>query len=74
MAREMGGSFTKQDAVQLIGHRYYCNEDKHVGDVLSRMVKAGFIIRIKPGHFELSKGRMQALKKLEENPNQQSLF
>lgn len=44
---------TKQKAVELIGKIYYCNADKHVGDVLSRMVKAGLLKRIKPGLFEL---------------------
>lgn len=47
------GQITKQQAVELIGKSYYCNADKHVGDVLSRMVKAGLLKRIKPGLFEL---------------------
>lgn len=44
---------TKVEAVELIGKSYYCNADKHVGDVLSRMVKSGLLKRIKPGLFEL---------------------
>lgn len=47
------GQITKKKAVELIGKSYYCNADKHVGDVLSRMVKAGLLKRIKPGLFEL---------------------
>lgn len=47
------GQITKQKAVELIGKIYYCNADKHVGDVLSRMVKAGLLKRIEPGLFEL---------------------
>ena len=43
----------KRKAVELIGHNYYCNADKHVGDVLSRMVKSGLLKRIKPGAFAL---------------------
>ena len=74
MAREKGGEFTKTDAVELIGDIYYCNEDKHVGDVLGRMVKSGFIVRIKPGHFKLSESRMISLKKDVDDPNQKSLF
>lgn len=47
------GQITKQKAVEFIGKNYYCNADKHVGDVLSRMVKSGLLKRIKPGLFEL---------------------
>lgn len=43
----------KRKAVELIGHNYFTNADKHVGDVLSRMVKAGLFKRIKPGVFAL---------------------
>lgn len=74
MAQEMGGEFTKGDAIELLGSGYYCNEDKHVGDILSRMVNAGFIVRIKPGHFTLAPSRLEKLKKDAENPNQKTLF
>lgn len=73
MATSKGGEFTKKDAVELIGNRYYCNEDKHVGDVLSRMVNAQFIIRVKPGHFKLSPSRSANLKAIID-PNQKELF
>ncbi len=74
MAQEKGGEFTKQDAVSLIGGRYYCNEDKHVGDLLSRMVDSQFIVRIKPGHFKLPVSRNGGTKLGEADPAQQSLF
>lgn len=32
---------------------YYCNERFHIGNILSRMVKTGFLKRLKPGKFEL---------------------
>lgn len=38
---------SKSKAVELIGNSYYCNAPKHVGDVLSRMVKSGLLKRIK---------------------------
>lgn len=44
---------TKRKAVELIGGCYYRNADKHVGDVLSRMVNAGLLKRIKNGVFTL---------------------
>lgn len=30
---------------------YYCNEMKHLGEILSRMVKKGTVIRVKKGVF-----------------------
>lgn len=30
---------------------YYCNELKHLGEILSRMVKKGIIVRVKKGVF-----------------------
>jgi len=45
------GSITKKEAVALIGRDYYCNAPFHVGNVLSRMVNAGMIRRVKNGLF-----------------------
>lgn len=66
------GEITKKEAIVLIGGSYYCNSDKHVGDILSRLVKAGNLIRIKPGLFKIGTGKPQ--KKQTPAPNQQSLF
>jgi predicted transcriptional regulator of viral defense system len=44
---------TLDQAVELIGQDIYTNKRKHVGMVLSRMVKNGTIRRIKNGVFEL---------------------
>ncbi len=54
-AWQNNGKITKADAMKLI-NTHFCNGDKHVGDTLARMVKAGLLIRIKPGHFEVGKG------------------
>lgn len=50
------GHITKREAVALIGHRYYCNADKHTGAVLTRMVRGGLLHRTKPGHYQPGKG------------------
>jgi len=53
--KNLGGTITKKDAVRLIGQDYYSHAEKYVGDVLSRMVDAGFLVRVKPGTFKLGK-------------------
>lgn len=44
---------TLTEAVLLIGGNLYCNKSKHVGAVLSNMVKRGMIERVCPGVFRL---------------------
>lgn len=61
---------TKRKAIELIGHTYYINAPKHVGDILSRMVKSGLFKRIKPGVFALG----QRTKKESIPENQLKLF
>jgi hypothetical protein len=46
---------TLSHAICLIGRNIYHNAPKHVGAVLSNMVKRGQIVRIKPGVFQLPK-------------------
>jgi len=53
---------TKKQAVELIGSFYYCNEQKHVGDVLSRMVNSNLLKRIKNGEFEINSNKTQTVK------------
>ncbi len=62
------GSITKKKAVELIGHNYYHNASKYVGEVLSRMVNRKLIKRIKPGLFE--RGDLSGEKDEVFNPNQ----
>lgn len=50
------GGITKAQAMGLI-NTHYCNGEKHVGDCLSRMVKSGLLIRVKPGVFITGKGK-----------------
>lgn len=50
-----GGKITKQEAVDLIGRNYYCNAPFHVGNVLSRMVNARLLVRVKRGVYEIAK-------------------
>lgn len=53
---------TKIQAVDLIGSCYYHNAQKHVGDVLSRMVKSKLLKRVKNGLFEINTDRKQTVK------------
>lgn len=39
---------------------YYCNEHKHLGAILSRLVKSGHVTRIKPGLFQFIKKPLKA--------------
>jgi predicted transcriptional regulator of viral defense system len=32
---------------------YYHNAPKYIGEIMSRLVKRGILVRIKPGHFKL---------------------
>lgn len=65
------GKITKKEAMTLI-NTYYANGKKHVGDVLSRMVKAGLLIREKPGHFKMGKGTRN--KPANEDKKQINIF
>lgn len=47
---------TLTEAVQLIGGKIYTNERFHVGNTLTRMIKAGLIRRVKPGVYALPEG------------------
>ena len=51
-----GGTATKQQIVKALDS-YYCNGDKHIGDILSRMVNAGLLKRVKNGVFEIGDGK-----------------
>ena len=64
---------TKNQAIDLIGHYYFLNSQKYVGEVLSRMVKSKMLKRIKNGLFEISNERKQTAKEI-SNPNQLELL
>ena len=60
---------TKSDAMKLINTHFY-NGDKHVGESLSRMVRAGLLVRVKPGYFEIGKGtRIKPTTIIDNQPN-----
>jgi len=64
-AQSQGGYFTKQEAIKRFP--YYCHTEKHVGDRLSRMVKAGLLERIAPGKFKIGKGKKSKPATLDNN-------
>ena len=55
LMQDNDGKTTKAEAVILLQSQYYCNAEKYVGDILSRMVRIGLIDRVKNGVFEISK-------------------
>jgi hypothetical protein len=64
---------SKSFIVLALGNNYYCNAEKHIGDMLSRMVKNGTLIRIKKGVFKRgSSVKKQNTEFIDEN--QISLF
>jgi len=50
---KMNGFVTLKEAVHLVGGDIYANAEKHVGSILSNMVKRGMLVRVKPGTFKL---------------------
>lgn len=63
------GQITSQTAYQLLAAYYYHNHEKYIGEILSRMVKSGKLMRVKPGLFQLGKGKADVVIK-----NQGGLF
>jgi len=53
LAQNMDGMVVSSTIVEALGGQYYSNPEKHVGDIVSRMVKSGLLIRVKPGVFRL---------------------
>ena len=49
----MGGTVVARTIVENLGGQYHSNPEKHVGDIVSQMVKSGLLIRVKPGVFRL---------------------
>lgn len=73
-AQERGGTITKKEIVEMYGRCYYHNGAKHLGDILSRMVKSGLLIREKPGIFKVGKGKKNKPAAIWQNENQTKLF
>lgn len=60
LAEKNGGEITKQEVCKHI--RYYNNTQKYVGEILSRMVKNGQLIRIKNGLYKIGSGNPPTVK------------
>ena len=60
---KMNGFITLKEAVHIVGGDIYANAEKHVGAILSNMVKRGMLVRVKPGTFKLPE-QEQTLKLL----------
>jgi len=58
---------TKAQAVQMLKNEYYSNAGKYVGDILSRMVAAGLLQRVKNGVFKLGEGSQAKGEAVPEN-------
>jgi predicted transcriptional regulator of viral defense system len=68
-----GGVISKMQAVETIGKTYYCNADKHVGDILTRMVKAGVLERVQWGVYKVIQANpKKGVKPIDQN--QAALF
>lgn len=50
---KMNGFITLKEAVRIVGGDIYANAEKHVGAILSNMVKREMLVRVKPGAFKL---------------------
>ena len=60
-AAKMNGFITLKEAVRIVGGDIYANAEKHVGAILSNMVRRRMLVRVKPGTFKLSE-QEQTLK------------
>jgi hypothetical protein len=50
------GRISKVEAVNLIGGNYFHNAEKYTGEVLTRMIKAKVLNRVRRGMYELPTG------------------
>ena len=57
LAREHGGTVTSKQVQENFAHNYHCNGEKHLGTILSRMVEANLLVRVKKGVFQVGTGK-----------------
>ena len=72
--REKGGQVKKSEVVERFGHWHYRNSEKHIGDALSRMVRAGLLKRVSIGIYEYGIGTKQKPAVIATDVNQTTLF
>lgn len=70
-AQENDG-ITTQQAINLIGGTYYHGGERYTSQVLGRLVKRGFLRRVKRGEYKL--GTLSGEKQQIEDPNQIKLL
>lgn len=69
------GEMSKSQIVDHCSDWYYANGDKHIGDVLSRMVSSNLIHRPKNGVYKAGPDPKKAvIPKVDPTTGQQSLF
>ena len=57
LAREHGGTVTSKQVQDEFVHNYHSNGEKHLGAILSRMVAANLLVRVKKGVFTVGTGK-----------------
>lgn len=67
-----GGEVAFSEISAEFGVRYYTSSEYHVGQLLSRMVKSGFVKRVRKGVYVLGDGKKPP--KAEESANHPTLF
>lgn len=65
--RAKGGTAVLSDIVAEFGANYFLHPEKYVGDSLSRMVKAGLLIRVKKGVYAIGTGKKPVVQKPDDN-------
>jgi predicted HTH transcriptional regulator len=70
------GETTKKEIIEAMPWDYYCNDSKHFGDIISRMVKNGSLKRIKRGVYEYNADKTikTGNKIVPVDPTQTNLF
>ena len=72
---KQNGEMQKSAIVEHCDGWYYANADKHVGDILSRMVESNLIHRPKQGLYKYGPDpKKAAIPKINPITGQQSLF
>ena len=62
----------KSDILNQFSHWYYCNSDKHLSEILHRMVKSGLLVKPKHGFYKIGDGKKKNQE--EKIENQTELF